>query len=164
MSSMPDNNTSFDPDGECRMTDHPNLYNRALTILEAKGFKLFLLPVPDKEDPGRCYYWAVKGGRDFDAEDPLRLLGMIAIWEQYGDDWYHNPKMETKKIMSRLEERAWPDSVEDYKAMSDEDFHAFVKDYREFFQLFATPIILGEQVSRQELYDIISTLNQEQEE
>lgn len=84
---------SDENDGLVRMTDHINLYNKALTIIKRKGFEVFLYPDPEEEVFTRygCFI-AKKGGRDFDASDPLRLLGMIQIWEELGDDWNRNPK------------------------------------------------------------------------
>ncbi|MCP4521533.1 MAG: hypothetical protein GY827_07565 [Cytophagales bacterium] len=68
-------------DGYVRMTDHPNLYNMALTMIKQKGFEVFLYPYPeDHESDMLGKFIAKKGNKCFDAEDPLRLLGMINIW------------------------------------------------------------------------------------
>ncbi|MCE3227591.1 MAG: hypothetical protein K0S32_2142 [Bacteroidetes bacterium] len=145
-------------DGICRMTDHPNIYNCALTVLKSKGFKLMIWPNPSEENPANCTYWAKKGGRNFDAQDPLRLLGMISIWEEYGDDWYHNPKVKTEKIRQLLDDRAYPDDVSDFEKLSDEEFRSFVSDYKEFFSIHIFPDIeIPENVSREKMYDIVTT-------
>lgn len=145
-------------DGECRMTDHPNLYNWALTILRNKGFKLLIWPDPEDKDSSNDHYYAKKGDRDFNAEDPLRLLGMISIWENYGDEWYHEPLIPVENVWKVLEARAMPESLEEMEGYSEEDFQAYVSEYREFFSLDLFPNIeLPADISRQAFYEIVTT-------
>jgi hypothetical protein len=83
---------------------------------------------------------------------------MISIWEEYGDDWYHNPKIKTEKIGQLLDDRAYPDDVSDFEKLSDEEFRSFVSDYKEFFSIHIFPDIeIPENVSREKMYDIVTT-------
>jgi hypothetical protein len=61
---------------------HLNVYNTALVILERKGWALRL-------DDSQGWWFANKGDWEFLADDPMQLLGLVAIYE------YHAPK--TKK-------------------------------------------------------------------
>jgi len=144
-------------DESCRMTAHPNVYHRALTILKRKGFKLLLWPCPTQENPANCTFWAKKGERNFDAQDPLRLLGLISIWEVCGDDWYHNSKIKTEKILDLLKNRAYPDSTEDFEKLTDEEFKMLVGDYQEFFELLFPNTKIEDNITREELYTIVTT-------
>lgn len=124
----------MESDGYVRMTDHTNLYNRALTIIKRKGFEIFLFPYPESGNfVGFGRFIAKKGNRNFDAEDPLRLLGMIRIWEEHGDDWNQKPKFKTENIRDELMEEAYPDSVEDYEEFSEKRYCEFVKKCQSFF-------------------------------
>lgn len=69
-----------------RLADSMNTYNAALIALRDKGYRIWLEPDEDDEDLGD--FWAHKDGRDFVAADPLRLLGLVAMWEARGDDWH----------------------------------------------------------------------------
>lgn len=62
-----------------------NTYNPALAVLRAKGFDVWHNPNIDGS-PGQSWYTR-KGRRRFVASDPLCLLGLVAMWEQRGDDW-----------------------------------------------------------------------------
>jgi hypothetical protein len=145
-------------DGYCRIGDHPNLYNRALTIIKRKGYELFLFPV--KEDyPSAGVFYAKKGNRNFSADDPLRLLGIINIWETHGDSWYDAPKFESEKIKQQLMNEAYPDSAEDYEALSPEEYTAFVKKCQSFFSLFYLPKVkVPDDIEAEDLFAIISSL------
>lgn len=141
-----------------RMTDHINLYNRALTIVKRKGYELFLKP-NNKDDFKVGTYFAKKDNRDFNAEDPLRLLGMITIWEEQGDDWYYNPNYPSENIDNELMSEVYPDSVEDFEAFENEKYLAFVQKCQSFFSLGMFPDIeIKSDISRKELFEIISNL------
>jgi hypothetical protein len=116
-----------------RMTDHPNLYNKALTIIKRKGFELFLWPAP-KKNISLGTFIASKENCDFFAEDPLRLIGMITIWEELGNDWYTSPEFSSENILNQLQEEAYPDSHSDYDNFDDEQYSTFVKKFQYFFQ------------------------------
>ncbi len=69
-----------------KMADAMNTYNVALLTLKQKGYRLWL--DPSENNQGDYGQWcAEKDGRMFIAWDPLRLLGLVGIWEQRGDDW-----------------------------------------------------------------------------
>ncbi len=51
-----------------------NVYNTALVILQRKGFAIRF------DEPNEEWY-AKKDGWDFLAEDPIQLLGLVAIYE-----------------------------------------------------------------------------------
>lgn len=67
-----------------RIADAMNTYNVALNIIKEKGYKIFLYPDEREEFLGD--FWAIKGSREFIGSDPLRLLGVISIWENTGDN------------------------------------------------------------------------------
>ncbi|MEZ0007160.1 hypothetical protein ABH942_002539 [Flavobacterium sp. 28YEA47A] len=60
-----------------RLSAEINTHNSALRIIKSKGYKIFLYPNITDELYGT--YWAIKENRDFIAEDPLKLLGIITI-------------------------------------------------------------------------------------
>lgn len=143
---------------KCRMTDHPNIYSSALEIIKNRGYRLFLWPMGEEDDSRETYY-ALKDGYNLDADDPLRLLGMISIFENFGGDWYTKPLMKYSKFTELLEKRAYPDSVKDYEEMSEEEFRGFVEDCQHFFKLHLFPnISISDDISRNELFDIINSL------
>ncbi len=149
--------------GSCRMTDHINLYNRALTIIKRKGFDIFLWPT-EEESASLGTYFAKKGNRDFDAEDPLRLLGMITIWEHQGDDWWDKPNFQSENITDELLDEAYPDAPDGYNYMTDEEFSRFVKKCQDFFSLGMFPEVeIKADISRVELMAIINGLSIYQE-
>lgn len=67
------------------LVDAMNTYNPALFVLRQKGYRVWV--DPGGEGAEEEEWRAQKEGRDFFAADPLRLLGLIAMWEQRGDDW-----------------------------------------------------------------------------
>jgi hypothetical protein len=144
-----------------RMTAHINLYDRALTIIKRKGYELFLYP-NNIDDLNVGTYFAKKDNRDFNAEDPLRLLGMINIWEEQGDDWWDNPNYPSERIDDELMSESYPDSVEDFEAFDDEKYLLFVQKCQSFFSLGMFPDIkIKSDISRKELFEIISNLGKE---
>lgn len=68
-------------------------HNPALLAIQNKGFELGIYPPTydegeEKGDDGEIGFWfARKSGREFIAGDPLSLLGLVAIWEERGDNW-----------------------------------------------------------------------------
>lgn len=145
----------------CRIADAMNTYKYALTIVRDKGYKIFFIPDPREEFFGD--YWAVKDGRDFIGGDPLRLLGLIGIWERYGDDWYTGPEQPDSTLDDKILDRAMPDEVADFEKLSDEEFAAFVADYRVFFETMDLDEI-KENITREEMFHLINELYQNEEE
>ncbi len=58
---------------------HLNVYNTALVILERKGWSL-------RYEKSQERWFAKKGVWEFLADDPMQLLGLVAIYE------HHAPK------------------------------------------------------------------------
>jgi hypothetical protein len=60
-----------------------NTWNTALSIIKNKGYK-----VATVGENGELMFWrGVKGHKNIAASDPLSLLGLITIAEEYGEDW-----------------------------------------------------------------------------
>jgi hypothetical protein len=60
-----------------------NVYNTALVVLERKGWLL-------RYDKERGWWFAQKDGWELLADDPMQLLGLVAIFE------HHDPKEKTE--------------------------------------------------------------------
>jgi hypothetical protein len=58
-----------------------NVYNTSLVVIRSKGFDL-------KFDAQKETWYATKGEWEFMADDPMQLLGLVAIYD------YHNPKLK----------------------------------------------------------------------
>lgn len=66
--------------------EYPNVYNSALAVLSSKGFQVWF---DEKAD----MYCAEKDGWDFMADNPISLLGLVAIFEHarptaYKEYWW----------------------------------------------------------------------------
>ena len=73
-----------------KLTDAMNTYNSALLAIKSKGFDITLMPHDNDDELGS---WCAKmNGHEFIASDPLRLLGLISIWEIRGNKWERQPK------------------------------------------------------------------------
>ena len=78
-----------------RLVDTMGTHNPALITLKENGYELGIYP-PTNED-GEVdmspesgvvgIWWAKKQGHEFNADDPLALLGLVSIWEHRGDIW-----------------------------------------------------------------------------
>lgn len=135
-----------------RISDHSNTYNSALRIIKSKGFKIFLYPVEAAGDYGS--YWAIKEKRNFLADDPLRLLGIITIWETFGDDWIKQ-QFNYDNVFDEIASKAYPDSVADIEKLSKNEFDNLVADYRIFLNRIFPKDIIPQNVTRQEFYNIL---------
>ena len=61
---------------------YPNVWNTCLLIMRQRGYRLFLLGDPDEGGSiSLCTWNAEKDGMKFRAENPIELLGLIAIRE-----------------------------------------------------------------------------------
>ncbi|MFD2562900.1 hypothetical protein [Aquimarina rubra] len=142
----------------CTIADAMNTYNIALRIILSKGYKVFL--IPDKREEYFGDFCAVKDNRKFIGGDPLRVLGLISIWENTGDDWqnshFSEQNVKTESLYDKILSRAYPDSVEDFNSLSDKEFSDFVLDYRLFFTH-----VLDEKFpknpSRKDMFQLVST-------
>ncbi|WP_299242910.1 hypothetical protein [uncultured Aquimarina sp.] len=136
----------------CTIADAMNTYNIALKIIRSKGYKIFL--IPDKREKYMGDFCAVKGNRKFIGGDPLRVLGLVSIWENTGDDWQSH--MPEEDFYDEILSRAYPDSVEDYNKLSDKEFKDFVMDYSMFF----TDVLdekFPKSPSREDMFQLVST-------
>jgi hypothetical protein len=61
------------------LASHPNVWNTCLEILHRKGFDLAIELHP--RDDGADAFRAERDGFDFVADDPIELLGLVAIYE-----------------------------------------------------------------------------------
>ncbi|HLM53169.1 MAG TPA: hypothetical protein VK325_06200 [Pseudoxanthomonas sp.] len=91
---------NIEDNGSCRIADAANTYDWALTIIESKGYKIFLYP--DRREGYYGDFWAIKGNREFIGDDPLRLLGVICLWETLGDNWQTQDRLSCKNCIGRL--------------------------------------------------------------
>ena len=83
---------------------HTNVHNTALVILQRKGYRVWT-----KQDG--CLICAEKDGWDFMADDPVQLLGVVAIYE------FHQPSAHREywwKINEPWLRDVVPDSPPDY--------------------------------------------------
>src|SRR5687768_9496528 len=60
-----------------------------LQVIAAKGYRIS--HYYGDEDPELAFWDAEKEGRAFSADSAESLLGLIAMWEQRGDDWHIKP-------------------------------------------------------------------------
>ena len=142
----------------CTIADAMNTYNIALRIIISKGYKIFL--IPDKREDYMGDFCVVKGNHKFIGSDPLRVLGLVSIWENTGDDWqnsrFSEQNINEESLYDKILSRAYPDGVEDFKNLSDKEFTDFVLDYRLFFE-----DVLGEEFPQnptsQEMFELVST-------
>ena len=68
-----------------QLTDAMNTYTPALLSLQRRGYQIWL----ESSDIERELdtWWAKKDDAQFAAFDPLRLLGLVSLWEQRGSQW-----------------------------------------------------------------------------
>jgi hypothetical protein len=138
-----------------RLADAMNTYNSALVVLRSKGYQLYIYP--DEREGYLGDYWAIKDKRDFIAKDPLRLLGLVSIWEYFGDQWEDTPE---EQINDAILTTACPeddyDRLDDYYAdLDDGAFAALVEHLRPFFEAIGKP--LPDVITRPALGRIMTT-------
>jgi len=86
-----------------------NVWNTCLLILRQRGYRLFLLGDPDEAGYiSRCTWNAEKDGMKFRADNPIELLGLIAIRDHQCPQadtpyWW---RIEGPNLMAELES-AW---------------------------------------------------------
>ena len=94
-------------DRKFRICDALNTWMPALNLLRKKGYKLYISPDFRKDFYGD--FWAIKDRRDFIAKDPLSLLGLIQIWEEYGDgDQWQSKNQNYEDVQDELASIAFP--------------------------------------------------------
>jgi len=65
--------------------------------------------------------------------DPLRLLGVISVWETLGDNWQTQEKLRYEDVYDEIGSKAFPDSETDIENLTNVEFAALVTDYRILF-------------------------------
>jgi len=137
-----------------RIADAANTYNYALAAIFDKGFKVFLYPHP--YDEGKFSYWAIKEDRQIVASDPLALLGLIGVWERFGDDW----RQKIPRYDSQLFEMTFPD--DDYESLDEQSFEKIVQDLRIFFRAIDEP--MPDPLTRKNLAEFMGNFSRMREE
>jgi hypothetical protein len=143
----------------CRIADAANTYNWALTIIKSKGYKIFLYPDSREEYYGD--FWAIKGKREFIGSDPLRLLGIIALWETLGDNWQTQHMLKSEDLYGEINKNAFPDSISEIENLTDTQFAELVSDYRIFFNSIHQIDKLPLDITRQKFFDLVSNYYKE---
>jgi hypothetical protein len=132
-----------------RLADAMNTYNSALVVLRSKGYQLYIYRDDREEDQGD--YWAIKHKRDFIAKDPLRLLGLVGIWEYFGDQWRDAPR---ENIDESILTMTYPEEECNFYAdLDDAAFASLVGYLRPFFEAIRQP--LPDVIIRPELAQIM---------
>ena len=62
-----------------KLASHPNLFNCCLNLLRRKGYTLKLYSDDGSVDFAHLTWEAVKEGDSYTADNPIELLGLIAI-------------------------------------------------------------------------------------
>lgn len=92
---------------------HPNVYNTCLRILRSRGFELEVRgePEPDGCYPVACHWIARKGDFYFCGDNPIELLGLVAVYDhvQPAGDTSYWWSVKGPDIRSELLEAAFPD-------------------------------------------------------
>lgn len=83
------------------LSSYLNVYNTALVVLERKGWTL-------RHDILRENWYAAKGGWEFLADNPMELLGLVAIYEHHSPEkkaeyWW---KIDEPDLLSKLDPRS----------------------------------------------------------
>lgn len=118
-------------DRKFRICDAMNTWMPALNLLRSRGYSLFISPDSRPEFYGD--FWAIKDGRDFVADTPLALFGLIAIWEAHGDgeDW--QPKhRQYCDINDELASIAFP--MDAYSDLTDQEVADAIRYWTPFFE------------------------------
>ena len=85
-----------------RIAEAGSVRNPALFVLRKNGCRLGAYD-SSTETWDQITYYAVKDERMFIAYDPLTLLGIVALWENLGDDWQKLPKGNIKdELLSEI--------------------------------------------------------------
>ena len=92
-----------------------NTFNPALLLLQEKGYEVELLihyPTEEelcetKDDSGEVVGWRAKSGKCIiSAQNPVSLLGLVMVWEKWGDEWKTAPMPD---LYMQIYERTFPE-------------------------------------------------------
>lgn len=131
-----------------RIVNAGNTGNHALEVLKTKGYAVVVYP--DTSEAGLNDYWAVKDGRSFVGGDPMEVLGLVALWERFGDEWRDRA---VPSHHDALMQAAFPE--DDYASLSDEQFAEVLQSYRAFFD--AIDVSMPAKPTRAELAALVNS-------
>jgi hypothetical protein len=131
-----------------RIVNAGNTGNHALEVLKSKGYVVVIRPGASEEAPND--YQAVKNGRSFVGRDPVEVLGLVALWERFGDDWRDRAVPPHHNALMRA---AFPD--DDYASLTDEQFAEVLQSYRTFFD--AIDVSMPESPTRAQLAALVNS-------
>lgn len=117
-----------------------------------------MLQGKDEFSTGDIY--AISKQQTFSGSDPLRLLAVVAIWENFGDNWNSNSSKQTEDCYNELLHKTYPESVNTLSSLSEENFKLMVSDYRIFLNRLGAKNIISENISHQDFFDLISNEDQ----
>ena len=96
---------------------HANVYNSCLRLLRLRGYALRLEGELDENGHAYNFIWfAEKNGEDFQADNPIELLGLTAIYEYKAPVGELEPywwAIEGTNIREELFDAAFPDTEEE---------------------------------------------------
>ena len=99
------------------LASHANVYNTCLRILRSRGFALEVSgdPEPDGSYPVACRWVARKGDFHFRADNPVELLGLVAVYDHVRpqEDRPYWWSVAGPDIRTELLEAAFPDEAPD---------------------------------------------------
>jgi hypothetical protein len=104
---------SFGEEGAMSLGSHANVYNTCLRILRNCGFALRVEGEMTAEGcyPPNALWIAVKDGFHFAADNPIELLGLVAVYDYVRpkDDRAYWWRVEGPDLWTELMEAAFPD-------------------------------------------------------
>jgi len=89
-----------------------NTENPSLVVLHSKGYELKIENVADNF----CHYFASRDGRRFVGQSATEVLGLVALWEFFGDDW-----RKKAQALPDMYDSITIDTVPDDEPLSDTD-------------------------------------------
>jgi len=78
-----------------------NTYNPCLLVLSTKGYLIFAECLSN----GRPLWCAIKDGHEFSAYSPPELLGIVGLWEAFGNNWNRQTPDLVGEILSAISEQ-----------------------------------------------------------
>ncbi len=143
------------------LTDTMNTYNHSLMLIKSKGYKIFFYPNESEELFGDFY--AINKDKRFIASDPLRLLGLITISENYGCKWQEQEKFEYEDLYNQILDLALPNELSDIEKLTSEEFKKLTKHYKIFFH--SLNIEFNENnITKKSFYNLINNFYKEKYE
>ncbi|MFI4849259.1 MAG: hypothetical protein ACIAZJ_09190 [Gimesia chilikensis] len=86
-------------DNTFSITDAGNTYNPALLVMRSHGYQLRI------EEFDESNIWHVtKANASFSANNPLALLALTLIWENYSEDWNQQEPSVLRELCNKDDE------------------------------------------------------------